>query len=47
MVFGDNIEVDKAYGVDDPDDNETSYSKIMTISVMTIQLIPGDFFWQY
>ena len=21
----DNIEVDKAYGVDDPDDNETSY----------------------
>ena len=25
MVFGDNIEIDKAYGVDDPDDNETSY----------------------
>ena len=45
MVFGDNIEVDKAYGVDDTEDNETGYWNIMIISVMImIILIPGDIF---
>ena len=39
MVFGDNIEVDKAYGVGDTEDNETSYWNIVIISVMIMLIL--------
>ena len=43
MVFGDNIDVDKVYGVDNTDDNETSYWIIMLIlAMMMLLLIPGE-----
>ena len=45
MVFGDNIDVDKVYGVDNTDDNETSYWIIMLIlAMMMLLLIPGEIF---
>jgi len=45
MVFGDNVKVDKADGMDDTEDNQTSYWNIVIISAMIMLiLIPGEFF---